>query len=119
MPHFVYVAGRTVRMIEAPAMPQIMPYEFPTKDAAELYRRQVEAHYGFGPTEPLPSARKARYRVKDCQSGTIYETAAELAKELGVSRSAISQHLNEPFRYRTIKGRWFVRLDENGKEILP
>lgn len=119
MKHFVYVTSTTARIIAADTMPQIMPYTFDRKADAEAYRRQLEAHYGFPPTIDLPKRPgRSRPRLMVYPGETIYESAAAAAKALGVSASAISQHVNNPYKYQSVKGYKLIPIDKDGKEIM-
>lgn len=113
MNYFVYLTDRSAHVIAGKAT----PYTFDNKADAEAYRRQLEAHNGFPPTvEPQPRTKRPKTRLQAWPSQTIYNTAAEAADALGVSRSAISQHINNPARYQSVKQQRLIRIDENGNE---
>lgn len=114
MNYFVYVTDRSAHLIAG----TVTPYTFTDKAAAEAYRRQLEAHHGFTPAvEPQPRTKRPKTRLQAWPSQTIYNTAAEAADALNVSRSAISQHLNNPARYQSVKNQRLIRIDENGQEV--
>ena len=116
MNYFVYLTDRSAHVIAG----QPLPHVFQNKADAEAYRRQLEAHNGFTPSvEPQPGTKRRRTRLQAWPSQTIYNSAAEAADALGVSRSAISQHLNNPNRYQSVKNQRLIRIDENGQELRP
>jgi hypothetical protein len=51
-------------------------------------------------------------RVRDVQTGLIYDTAAQAAIATGITPGAMSNHLTGKQGYATIRGKTFERLED-------
>lgn len=104
------------RIIEAPASTaEIAPYVFSSADQIAAYRAQLNAFHGIA--APTTAAPPKRNRVKHFQTGEIFMSAAAAARSIGVSTSAITQHLRNPARHPYVKNQTFCWIDQNGEMV--
>lgn len=86
----------------------MLPTAFNDASEAHRQREQLETLFGIPKRENAPTGRKQRVRCDD--TGIVYESAAAAARAHHVSRSAVTQHLRHPLKYRSVSG---VRFSYN------
>lgn len=117
--HLVYsiASGATVRHVGVVSLSEVVSLDrsastmtihhaFNDIEAANTYRKQLTEHFRIG------SKRYKRSSVECVTTGTIYENAAAAARSMGLSRAALSLHLNHPERYKTAGGFVFRRIKQ-------
>lgn len=100
-----------VRIVDAPdnVMSAVfVPTVFTPADAAN-YRRQLLADQGINLAQQPSSVR---LRVKCWQTGEVFKSAAAAARAIGVSASAVKQHLHDPEARSNVRGYTFSYADE-------
>lgn len=117
MHHFILVVTNSrnepidVRIIDTPvnaAGAQILPHSFNgNRTSADAYREQLLAHYGL----TIPATQTGRERVSNVTTGETFKSAAEAARSIGVSTSAVTRHMRDYAMYPHVRGYVFQRLD--------
>lgn len=126
MKHFVYTINdnnnrpieiRTVIVPNHTGSITVSPVAYDMENAAKAYKSQLEQIYGIS-QQPHRTPPK-RKRVKSWKTGEIFPSAAAAARNVGVTTSAMTAHLRNPSKSRSVKNATFCWIDENGKEIYP
>lgn len=91
-------------------------WSFDTVEAASAYVEQLRAHYEIGSKE---SRRKSFKRplVECVTTGKTYRNVTEAAEANGISRVALSTHLNNPHKVSHVRGLYFRKVYENADTL--
>jgi hypothetical protein len=82
----------------------VLPYHFDSEFQAVAYRQQVALQNGLTIAPPAHGKRKP---VKCWQTGEIFPSASAAARAYGVTTSAMTKHLRQPFVNRTVRNYTF------------